>query len=78
MQPIKPGTPGRTPSIYPKCTGVFEMHYKTHGTNDIMSLLKDEAIAVKCLAEGHKCPTETRDPQSAGPQHSTFLVMLGC
>ncbi len=50
MQPIKPGTPGRTPSLFDKCTGFFFVRYTTHGTNGFTSHPKDEAIMVKCLA----------------------------
>ncbi len=49
MQPIKPGTPGRTPSLFDKCTGFFYMHYTTHETNGFTSHPKEEAIMVTCL-----------------------------
>ena len=49
MLPIRPGTPGRTPSLFDKCTGFFYMRYTTHGTNGFTSHPKDEAM-VKCLA----------------------------
>ena len=37
-----------------KCPGFFYEHYTTHGTYSFTSHLKDEAIMVKCLAQGHK------------------------
>ena len=48
MQPIKPGTPGRTPSLSNKWTGLFYV-LTTHTTNGFTSYPKDEAM-VKCLA----------------------------
>ena len=38
-----------------KCTGFFYVYYTTHGTYSFTSHPKDEAIMVKCLAQGHKC-----------------------
>ena len=49
IQQLQPGTPGRAPSLFEKCTGFFNMRYTTHGTNGFMSHPKDEAM-VKCLA----------------------------
>ena len=37
-----------------KCPGFFYVHYTTHGTYSFTSHPKDEAIMVKCLAQGHK------------------------
>ena len=51
IQQPQQGTPGRTPSLFDKCTGFFYMRYTTHGTNGFTSHPKDEAIImVKCLA----------------------------
>ncbi len=50
MQPIKPGTLGRSPSLFNKCTGFFYVRYTTHRTNGFAPHPKDEAIMVKCLA----------------------------
>ena len=36
------------------CPGFFYVHYTTHGTYSFTSHPKDEAIMVKCLAQGHK------------------------
>ena len=55
LQPTEPETPGQTPSLNDKCTGFFYVHYTTHGTFSFTSHPKDEAITVKCLAQGHKC-----------------------
>ena len=49
IQHSQPGTPGRAPSLFDKCTGFFYMRYTTHGTNGFMSNQKDKAM-VKCLA----------------------------
>ena len=35
--PIKPGTPGRTPFLFQKCTGLFYMRYTTHRTSEFTS-----------------------------------------
>ena len=54
-----PGTQGTNPeiqgaspfSLLDKCP----VHYTTHRTYSFTSHPKDEAIIVKCLAQGHKC-----------------------
>ena len=38
-----------------KCSGLFYKHYTTHGAYRCTSHQKNEAIMVKCLAQGHKC-----------------------
>ena len=43
--------------FHDKCPGFFYVHYTTHGTYSFTSHPKDEAIMVKCLAQGH----ESRD-----------------
>ena len=40
--------------LHDKCPGFFYVHYTTHGTYSFTSHPKDEAIMVKCLAQGHK------------------------
>ena len=49
-------------------TGFFYVHYTTHGTYSFTSYPKDEAIMVKCLAQGHKCRYRESNP------HSGFLT----
>ena len=50
-----PETTGASPLLfYNKCPGFFYVHYTTHGTYSFTSHPKDEAIMVKCLAQGHK------------------------
>ena len=68
LQPTKPETPGQTPSLNYKCTGFFYQHYTTHGTYSFTSHPKNEAIMVKCLAQGHKCRYRESNP------HSGFLT----
>ena len=68
LQPTKPETPGQTPSLNDKCTGFFYVHYTTHGTYSFTSHPKDEAIMVKCLAQGHTCHYLESNP------HSGFLT----
>ncbi len=50
MQSIKPGTPGRTPSVYDKCNRLVYINYTIHGTYSFTSHSKDAAVMVKCLA----------------------------
>ena len=57
MLPIKPGTPGWTPSLFVNCTGFFYVHYTIHRTYGFTSHPKDASIMVQCLALGHKCYT---------------------
>ena len=47
------------------------MHYTTHGTYSFTSHPKDEAIIVKCLAQGHK--RRDRPGRDSNP-HSGFLT----
>ena len=46
---------GKPLLFHDKCSGFFYVHYTTHGTYSFTSHPKDEAIVVKCLAQGHKC-----------------------
>ncbi len=50
LQPTIPETPGQTPSLSDKCTGVFYMHYTTYRTYGLTSNPKDTVITVKLLA----------------------------
>ena len=46
---------GKPLLFHDKCPGFFYVHYTTHGTYSFTSHpKKDEAIMVKCLAQGHK------------------------
>ena len=45
---------GKPLLFHDKCPGFFYVHYITHGTYSFTSHPKDEAIMVKCLAQGHK------------------------
>ena len=45
---------GKPLLFHNKCPGFFYVHYTTHGTYSFTSHLKDKAIMVKCLAQGHK------------------------
>ena len=47
------GTPGRTPSLFDKCTGFFYMRYTTHGTNGFTSHPKDESIVRSIVKHLH-------------------------
>ena len=53
---------GASPFDHDKCPGFFYVHCTTHGTYSFTSHPKDEAIMVKCLAQGHKrCDRPGRD-----------------
>ena len=45
---------GKPLLFHDKCPGFFYVHYTTHRTYSFTSHPKDEAIMVKCLAQGHK------------------------
>ena len=45
---------GKPLLFHDKCPGFFYVHYTTHRTYSFTSHSKDEAIMVKCLAQGHK------------------------
>ena len=60
MLPIRPGTPGRAPSLYDKCTGLFYMHYTTHGTTGFTSHSEDKALCVSVLLKDTGVMTGTR------------------
>ena len=62
-QGANPETPGQAPLLFhDKCPGFFYVHHTTRGTYSFTSHPKDEAIMVKCLAQGHKrCDRPGRD-----------------
>ena len=45
---------GKPLLFHDKCPGFFYVYYTTHGTYTFTSYPKDEAIMVKCIAQGHK------------------------
>ena len=45
---------GKPLLFHDKCPGLFYVHHTTPGTYSFTSHPKDEAIMVKCLAQGHK------------------------
>ena len=49
IQQPQQGTPGRTPSLFDKCTWFFYVRYRHKGKNGFLSHPKDEPT-VKCLA----------------------------
>ena len=58
---------GKPLLFYDKCPGFFYVHYTTHGTCSFTSHPKDEAIMVKCLAQGlkqHDQPCRDSNPHS--------------
>ena len=63
--------PGQAPfSFTNKCPVLFYVHYTTHGTYSFTSHPKDEAIMVKCLAQGHK-DTRTQGRDQPGRDSNT-------
>ena len=73
--------------FHDKCSGFFYVHYTTHGTYNFTSHPKDEAIMVKCLAQGHKRRGQDSNPHSdntrtspmhwtAQPRHSTVFTCI--
>ena len=59
LLPVRPGTPGRTPSLYNKCTVHFYVHYTTHRTVGFTSHPKDAVIMVKETSLGIETRTNT-------------------
>ena len=55
---------GKPLLFHDKCPGFFYVHYTTHGTYSFTSHPKDEAITVKCLAQGHKHRSQDPNPHS--------------
>ena len=64
---------GASPLLFhDKCPGFFYVHYTTHGTYSFTSHPKDEAIMVKCLAQGHK----RRDHHEIGQALKRFTATI--
>ena len=53
------------------CTGLFNVHYTTHGTNGFTSHPKDEAIMVKCLANGHRHHLRNSNSHQHSAEHQS-------
>ena len=74
MQPIIPGSPGRTSSLFDKCTGFFYVGHTSHRTYAILSHPKDEAVMV--LSVLLKCPDPDSNPHSAEQKHQSLSPVL--
>ena len=59
-----------------KCPGFFYVHYTTHGTYSFTSHPKDEAITVKCLAQGHK--RRDRPGRASNPHSDNTRTWVQC
>ena len=59
-----------------KCPGFFYVHYTTHGTYSFTSHPKDEAIIVKCLAQGNKC--HDRPGRDSNPHSGNTRTWVQC
>ena len=59
---------GKPILFHDECSGFFYVHYTTHGTYSFTSYPKDEAIMVKCFAQGHK----RRDPNALDRSATTL------
>ena len=77
-QGANPETPGQAPSLsrFCKCPGFFYVHYTTHGTYSFTSHPKDEAIMVKCLAQGHK--RRDRPGRYSNPHSDNIRTWVQC
>ena len=65
---------GKPLLFHDKCPGFFYVHYTTHGTYSFTSHPKDEAIMVKCLAQGHKRRDRPgRDPNPHSDNTRTWV-----
>ena len=62
--------------FHDKCTGFFYVHYTTHGTYSFTSHTKDEAIMVRCLAQGHKCCD--RPGRDSNPHFDNIRTWVQC
>ena len=62
--------------FYDKCPGFFYVHYITHRTYSFTSHPKDEAIMVKCLAQGHKC--RDRPGRDSNPHSGNTRTWVQC
>ena len=71
-RPIKPGTLGRTPSLFDKCTGLFYTRYTSHSSYGFLSHSKDTTTMVKCFAKGQRCHNRDSYPHSAEQKHQSL------
>ena len=62
--------------FHDKCPGFFYVHYTTHGTYSFTSHPKDEAIMVKCLAQGHK--RRDRPGRDSNPHSGNTRTWVQC
>ena len=68
--------PGKPLLFHDKCPGFFYVHYTTHGTYTFTSHPKDEAIMVKCLAQGHK--RRDRPGRDSNPHSGNTRTWVQC
>ena len=67
---------GKPLLFHDMCPGFFYMHYTTHRTYSFTSHPKDEAIMVKCLAQGHK--RRDRPGQDSNPHSGNTRTWVQC
>ena len=67
---------GKPLLFHNKCPGFFYVHYTTHGTYSFTSHPKDEAIMVKCLAQGHK--RRDRPGRDSNPHSGNTRTWVQC
>ena len=71
--PIKPGTWGRTPSLFDKCTGFFYVCFTTPGTSSFQPIRRMKRHC-NCLAKPHRCYNWTSNPHSAEQKHTRVWI----
>ena len=69
-------TGGKPLLFHDKCPGFFYVHYTTHGTYSFTSHPKDEAIMVKCLAQGHT--RRDRPGRDSNPHSGNTRTWVQC
>ena len=67
---------GKPLLFHDKCPGFFYVHYTTHRTYSFTSHPKDEAIMVKCLAQGHK--RHDRPGRASNPHSDNTRTWVQC
>ena len=67
---------GKPLLFHDKCPGFFYVHYTTHGTYSFTSHPKDEAIMVKCVAQGHK--RRDRPGRDSNPHSGNTRTWVQC
>ena len=67
---------GKPLLFHDKCPGFFYVHYTTHRTYSFPSHPKDEAIMVKCLAQGHK--RHDRPGRDSNPHSDNTRTWVQC